>query len=81
MSTKFIAVTGARSLREVNAYLYGYAGVIASGEEGDGRVWATVKVETERDDVDYLAEYQAGRYASGWIGARVCNTPQEAELF
>lgn len=64
MAVRYMTVV-ADSRRTVEAYLYSNARIVADGH-ANGRYAAVVEVtgQTERD-VDYLAEHQQSRLASG----------------
>lgn len=67
--------------RSVPSYLYGHT-VIMDGSEldlGNGLTGLVlVTTADSQDRADYLAEYQAGRLASGMHGASVWPTAREA---
>jgi len=65
MDKKYLAITGYRSHRELDAYLYDYAEKLSTGTTREGRMWAVVEVPASR------AEYQSDRMASGMIGSTV----------
>jgi hypothetical protein len=74
---KYLAVTGFRSEQELRAYLYPYARVfddLSLGTTREGLMWAIVEVPGDR------AEYQQGRFHSGFIGCRVESSPYGAAL-
>lgn len=74
MEKKYLAVTGFRSEKELDAYLYTYAVVQDSGTTREGLNWAIVEVP------EGSAEYQAGRLGSGMIGATVTGTEYAAAV-
>lgn len=74
MTNTYIAVRGARSERELNAYLYSHNKVVGDLIFADnGRVSAVIHCPT-----DDAAQYQADRFASGMIGASLHPTATEA---
>ena len=74
MDMRYLAVTGFRSDRELNAYLYDYAKVLDTGTTREGVMWAVVELPESH------AEYQQGRLQSGMIGARVTSTEYQAAI-
>lgn len=72
---KYLSITGARSERELKAYLYDYAKVITlTTHPGSNKVYAVVQVPDER------AQYQADRMSSGMMGCGIHDTATEAGL-
>lgn len=72
---KFLAVSGHRSEKELQAYLYSGSFVQDSGTTLEGWNWAVVGVEAMYDP-----QYQADRLSSGMIGATVHNTEYAAAI-
>lgn len=72
---KYLAVSGFRSEKELDAYLYSYATVQDSGTTVEGRNWAIVVIRTQGH-----AQYQADRLASGMIGATVHDSEYTAAI-
>lgn len=68
----YLAIHGARSEKELRAYLYAYAMPMVVHTSYKGTVWAIVEVP------DQNAQYQADRFASGMIGATIHSTPLNA---
>lgn len=71
---KYLSITGARSEKELRAYLYEYAMPMVVGTSPGGRVYAVVEVPEHR------AQYQADRMSSGMMGVRIHTTPFGAAI-
>jgi hypothetical protein len=69
----YIAVSGARTRRELIAYLYAHNKIVNSTLEINGRHAAVIMCPSAD-----AAQYQADRYASGMIGATLHDTEQDA---
>jgi hypothetical protein len=72
---KYLAVTGFRSLQELQAYLYHTAVVVDSDVTLHGTLWAVVEVNADAD-----AQYQADRLSSGMMGVTMRNTAYGAAM-
>ena len=75
---KYLAISGFRSEKELEAYLYAYTSIQDSGTTREGLYWAIVRVHS--NDPEYHGQYQADRLASGMIAASVHESPYAAAL-
>jgi hypothetical protein len=69
---RFIMVVGRLDEREVRAYLYGHTTILAQGADPthpERRGYLLVTVADTDERADYLATYQANRFASGLYAA------------
>lgn len=79
-STRWLVITaGTRTRREVDAYLYANTTIVATFNNGCGDVHVAVTADLrENPAAPFLAQYQADRFASGMIRARIFDTLPEA---
>lgn len=77
MQTRYILINRARSIKEVEAYLYEHTKIIGQLSPGT-RLYVLLEMMAVADNADYLVNYQADRLASGLIPARVFETFEEA---
>jgi hypothetical protein len=71
-----VAARSTRGLKEVPAYLYSHTAIIASGEN-DEYQGMILRVQSD-SDIDYLAQYQSDRLASGLLASGVYPTFKDA---
>lgn len=82
MFTKFLGVvTATRRAHEIPAYLYSTAEVVETQEIRGLRTAFIVEIATTREDVAFVADYQADRLMSGNHGAKAFDQREDAERF
>lgn len=69
---KYLSITGARSERELSAYLYDYANPMIIDTSPKGVIYAVVEVPEAN------AQYQADRMSSGMMGCGIHDTLPDA---